>query len=90
MSEHRISLAKVAKTKSTFRDIPRKVTLKDAVRELYPDIKKVLESGEVPGNVLHKHLENELGASRETIKSYIQDIRREEEEEAAEQKKRRR
>jgi hypothetical protein len=80
MSERRVSVAKVEKVRGTFARIERKVTLKDAVRELYPDIKEILESGTVTAHSVHEHLKNELGASAETIKSYIQDIRKEEEE----------
>ena len=80
MSERRVEVAKIERVRSTFDKIERKVTLKDAIRELYPDIKKLLESGQVPAKAIHEHLNKQLGASPSTIKSYLEDISAEEEE----------
>lgn len=74
MSERRVEVAKIERVRSTFNKIERKVTLKDAIRELYPDIKKLLDSGQVPAKAIHEHLNKQLGASTSTIKSYLEDI----------------
>lgn len=88
MSERRVNVAKVEKVRSTFNKIERKVTLKDAIRELYPEIKKLLDSGQVPAKAIHEHLNKELGASTSTIKSYIEDVANEIEEKRKEKGKR--
>lgn len=79
MSERRVDVAKIERVRSTFDKIERKVTLKDAIRDLYPDIKKLLDSGQVPAKAIHEHLNKQLGASPSTIKSYLEDISAEEE-----------